>query len=52
MHMLIIKTGVATLTSDKVDLKTRGLPRDKEGTLHNDESIQCQDIRSSKCICT
>ena len=48
----IIKTGMATLRSEKVDSKTRSLPRDKKGTLHNDESIQRKDIKISKCICT
>ena len=47
------KAGVAILISDKIDLKTRSITRDKEGPLHNDQGINPRGrYNSLKYLCT
>ena len=48
------KTGVAILTSDKIDFKTKAVKRDKEGHyIHNDQRINPRRrYNNYKYICT
>ena len=47
------KAGVAILISDKTDFEIKGMKRDKEGTLHNDQRINPRRrYNIYKYICT
>ena len=47
------KAGVAILTSDKIDFKTKAVKRDKEGHSHNDQRINPRRrYNNYKYICT
>ena len=47
------KAGVAILTSDKIDFKTKAVKRDKRRTLHNDQRINPRRrYNNHKYICT
>ena len=47
------KTGIAILISDKIDFKIKTIPRDKEGTLHNDQGIDPRRrYNNCKYLCT